>query len=298
MLSRLNLSITPAYSPRLKTNWIRYFLVCCRLGHIAEAASDLGISTQALNRNLNALEHTLQRKLFQRNRGGLILTSSGQRFEAEAQLLLDEIEALSSLFQRSEQQPVSLRLGWSRGWEHEVLSEVLSQTLASLPFVFPRISHYPSQQQLEAAVLKQELDFGLACRQPQLAELASIQCPFIPYAIVSAPQPRRHWSQFRYSVLVDPETGCDEPAGWNESSYPRSRMLETDSLNACLEICRQGLAASCLPLDLVEPWLQSRELAIVAELPEPLYLTPVMFWAGELPELGQVVLRALQKEVA
>lgn len=302
MLSRLNLSVSPGYTPRLKTTWIRYYLMCCRAGHIAEAARLLGISTQALNRNLNALEHVVGEVLLLRQRGSLIMTEAGRRFAAEARLLLDEIEALSASFGPEPPQAELIRLGWSHGWEHDVLSEILGQTLESLAGVFPSIYRYPSLSQLEAAVLRRELDVGLACRRPRDERLKSLQGPSIPYVIVSAPQPRRHWSLFRYTVLLS--SSChgepahdSEPISWDEARYPRQRSLETDSLAACLEICRQGLAAACLPLNLVSPWLQSRELAIVAEPPEPIYLTPSIFWDGELTELGHIMLKSLLREV-
>jgi DNA-binding transcriptional LysR family regulator len=301
MLSRVNLSISPGYTPRLKTTWIRYFLMCSQAGHIAEAARLLGISTQALNRNLNALEHVVGQELIQRQRGSLIMTAAGRHFAAEAQLLLEEIESLSASFGSEPPAAVPIRLGWSHGWEHDVLSEILGQTLDSLAGVFPSIYRYASLSQLEDAVLARELDVGLACRRPRNERLNSLQGPSIPYVIVSAPQPRRHWSLFRYSVLVSPKGRLPhdaEPASWDELRYPRSRSLETDSLSACLEICRQGLAAACLPLNLVEPWLLSRELAIVAEPPEPLYLTPSIFWDGELTELGRIMLKSLLREVS
>lgn len=299
MLPRVNLSVSPTYSPRIKTSWIHYFLACCRLGHITEAAGILDISTQALNRNLAALERVIGQDLFQRHRGSLILTAAGVRFEAEAHLLLAELDALAAIFLAPENvSPVELNLGWAGGWENTVLAEILSQTLSSLSFVYPRVQRYACQSRLETAVLNQELAFGLSGQLPQSPGLNLIQGQPIPYVIVSAPQPRRHWSQFHYSVLLDAFEQRSHPLSWDEERFPRSRTLETDSLDACLEICRRGLSAACLPLPVVEPWIERRELAIVSEPPEPLYLTPCIFWAGMLPELGQVVLRALRQEVA
>ncbi len=299
MLSRVNLSISPGYNPRIKTSWIHYFLASYRLGHVTEAARELDISTQALNRNLAALERVVGQELFQRSRGSFILTEAGSRFAAEAQKLLAELDELSAIFLKPDNvTPVELRLGWAGGWENTVLAEILSQTLSSLSFVYPRVQRYVNQSELETAVLNQELALGLSGHLPQTPGLSLIQGQPIPYVIVSAPQSRRHWSQFHYSVLLDQGALGAHPLSWDEARFPRSRTLETDSLDACLEMCRRGLSAACLPLPVVEPLIERRELAIVAEPPEPLYLTPCIFWSGVMPELGQVVLRALRQEVA
>ncbi|PKL76575.1 MAG: hypothetical protein CVV27_09540, partial [Candidatus Melainabacteria bacterium HGW-Melainabacteria-1] len=284
--------------PRLKTHWIRYFLVCRRFGSVSEAARFLSISPQALNRNLNALEQMLDQSLFLRQRGQLILTEAGIRFGTQACLLLEEIDSLYASFRSPGLDPVPLRIGWSRGWDHQMLSNLLGHTLDSLSRVFPSIRQLASQQQLEAALLQQELDLALACRQPRDPRLAYARGTPVPYVIVSAPQPRRHWQNFHYSLLIEPESRQLEPLDWNEVDFPRRRSFETDSLEACIEMCRQGVTAACLPLALVEPWLMTRELAIVADLPEPLFLTPVIFWRrDQLPEMAHVVIQAMLREL-
>lgn len=74
-----------------------YFIATARLGSINRAAQALYISQPHLGKIIKELEHTAGTVLFERTRGGVILTPDGRDFLGHAELILREADKLLAL---------------------------------------------------------------------------------------------------------------------------------------------------------------------------------------------------------
>jgi LysR family nitrogen assimilation transcriptional regulator len=70
---------------------IRYFLATAAAGSLSRAAVRLGVSQPALSRQIGGLEASLGRELFYRHGRGVTLTEAGQRFQAVAQGVMQQL---------------------------------------------------------------------------------------------------------------------------------------------------------------------------------------------------------------
>ena len=66
---------------------LQYFLVAAQYEHITKAANSLKIAQPALSQSIKRLEAELNVKLFERRKGGIVLTKAGQ-------ILMDEVRPL------------------------------------------------------------------------------------------------------------------------------------------------------------------------------------------------------------
>ena len=73
---------------------LRAFCGAARLGSMARAAEQLGLSPPAVALRVRELEHELDAMLFERGGGGVTLTAAGERFHALAGPLVDAVDAL------------------------------------------------------------------------------------------------------------------------------------------------------------------------------------------------------------
>lgn len=290
ILARSYLPVSESYIPKLKTSWLVCLLRASEHGQLDSAAHSLNLSPYALKRNLRQLAEALGQDLFIPHRGSLILTQKGQQIVAQAQLLLKDLQDLNQLFDQK-QQTYELKLGYLEVWDSAFMESLLEEILGCFQNLKISIRQFASQKALEAALLRQEIDFGFADHSPQAPSLHLWQAQPIPCVIVSKPQLHRHWSEFKYAVPA--QAGSLAPTSWDEQSYPRQAVFICDSLQLCLDLCRQNQAAACLPLHLVKEALEKQELAIVAQPPVPSYFHPSVFWQGELSDFGQMLLRLL-----
>ena len=66
---------------------IRFFLSVARAEQFSAAAVHMGVDTATVGRRINALEKSLNARLFERQRTGCVLTPAGERFFQTAEEL-------------------------------------------------------------------------------------------------------------------------------------------------------------------------------------------------------------------
>lgn len=115
---------------------LRYFVVLARRLNYVRAADELGITQPTLTRAIQALEKRLEVRLFDRDRGGVNLTSQGRVVAERASFLLndaDDLENHTRLYGQGESGRI--RFGMAPMPAHAMLRPVLAKRLAIAPNV-------------------------------------------------------------------------------------------------------------------------------------------------------------------
>lgn len=139
----------------LDTGAVRAFVRTADLLHFGNAATELGISQQALSKRISRLEATLGATLFERTTRTVTLTTAGQRFLLPARAVLDAADAAVAAV-AGEFSPVRV----------DVLAEPLAPTLmvdqlaaAEPGLVFERSARRGVAAAI-AALLRSEIDLA------------------------------------------------------------------------------------------------------------------------------------------
>ncbi|HEY0308918.1 MAG TPA: LysR family transcriptional regulator [Acidobacteriaceae bacterium] len=104
---------------------IRYFIAAADEGNFTRAANSLNVAQSALSTQIISLEELFNTQLFDRVRGGVVLTRAGEVFYGFGKQLLELREEVIDSMQAVQQttsQP--FRLGFTQFVEHAVLQTV------------------------------------------------------------------------------------------------------------------------------------------------------------------------------
>lgn len=118
-------------------NGLRALEAVARLGTLARAAEDLGVTASAVSQQINRAEAQLGRKVFERTPGGLVPTGFGETFLARLGAGFRELEAAAALATRTHDRTlvVSVAPAFASKW----LLPRLSRHFERFPDVLLRI---------------------------------------------------------------------------------------------------------------------------------------------------------------
>lgn len=242
------------------------------------------MQSATLGRNLSALENHLGMPLFVRQgRDTYLLTSDGHLFSHTLEPVMKALKTLEPKNWEFTEKRV-LKVGLAGAWAERLIPAFLQEMSLTFSQLYPYIQQCQSSDELEQRLLQKDFLVGLSFRPPVSEALCYAAGPASPYGIVSTPSAQKHWSDFVYvKHRAEMEAGLiDGP--WDEDAYPRIVLMETDNLMPMLTFCSTGQAAAWLPLCLLRPYLESQQLAVVAEPPEPRTFTPYIWWSQDMQE--------------
>ena len=152
---------------RVEIRHLRAFVAVVEAGSFSAGARSLNVSQPALSQNVATLEQSLDRRLLERNAGGVSPTPAGTALFSEARSLIRRFEhALSVIARFSPEANAVLRIAVPPEMTVQPLAGALSK-LAASPFrnTAIQISQLPCPAQL-AAVKKGALDVALIRERP------------------------------------------------------------------------------------------------------------------------------------
>lgn len=113
---------------------LRYLVALADAGQYRRAARDLGISQPSLSLQITALEERLGLRLFERGRGGVMLTPAGRELCQRARGIIDDVTGLAALSDElREGLSGTLRLGSTPTIGPYILPAVLRDLHAGFP---------------------------------------------------------------------------------------------------------------------------------------------------------------------
>lgn len=155
---------------------LEYFIEICRLGSIAQAAIQLGVTQPALSKSVRRLEQIAGARLLDRTARGVTATEMGQILLQRANVILFELDdARSALQELSGVRSGSVSLGVPPTLNHGFIPDIVELALQQRPGLQLRVTEGLFQSLLPR-LQSGELDFIIS--SPTLAEAQSpdLQC--------------------------------------------------------------------------------------------------------------------------
>ncbi|MEZ4362754.1 MAG: LysR family transcriptional regulator [Kofleriaceae bacterium] len=154
---------------------LRYFQAVAAAGRITTAARELGVTQPALSMALARLEEELGVVLFDRDHRGAHLTESGRALLSAVTQAMTLLEEAQQHLRGLEDEPVGrFVLGCPSALGCYLLPVLLPELLDAYPRL-ELVVRAGTSREIEAAVLRRELSFGLCTHTPQLAELVRLE---------------------------------------------------------------------------------------------------------------------------
>ena len=140
---------------------LRAFVILAEELHFGRAAARLHIVQPALSAQIQALEESVQARLFERDRHGVALTEEGRLMLPEALATLHQAARTREIVKRSSDGEVGmLRVAFVSSVLAQLLPQLLRTLGEELPGIELELKDLPSPLQVRA-LLDNSLDFGL-----------------------------------------------------------------------------------------------------------------------------------------
>lgn len=232
-------------------------LALARARTLAGAAERLDIDLSTVFRRLNALEHRLRVRLFDRSPRGYQLTAAGERAAAAAERVETELLAVDrEISGRDQQLSGVLRVTASETLSHAVLPRLF----ARFHDTHPRIQLVLSIDNRTLDLGRREADVALRVRRPADPSLFGRRLTGIAWAFYGPRSMtgnlRRDGASFNFSRLA--VIGWDEPAvviasEWVAEHVPEDRVsYRSNSLVNQLMAVSAGIGVALLPCYLAD----------------------------------------------
>ncbi len=281
-------------------NKLRTFFAIAECGGVSAAASQLSLTRSAISHSLAGLESSLEVTLFHRvgrklvlTREGLLLHKAYSEIEGQITSALDEI--------RDGDPEVRgwIRLGLFVGFSRLQLSSVLEHFLNEYPHARVR-TVYGSRAELLDGLLEGRLDFGLALQGPPTPSAIRSSHLFdqqLVLAVRDRPRGKIDFDAisrlsfvdfFRSGPLID-RWVAHHFGKRHRIDRSRIRVWADSSSDLALELARNGVGATVLASNLVEPLRKRKELAVIHGPRKPLRDG---IWLNELADVRSTRIQA------
>ncbi|NIE66428.1 LysR family transcriptional regulator [Burkholderia sp. Ax-1719] len=239
-----NTARSPLEIPRLQWDDIRYFFELARVGSLSGAARKLSVEHSTVARRVEALEQSLEVRLFDRLPKGWSLTPEGEALARQATRLDDEAQA----FSRAAVGVSSLR-GTVRISAPPVLaSHLLVPRLAAIRSQWINIDLEVIGESREANLARGEADLAIRMLRPTAAGLVARCIGEMGYGLYAAngytDRPQPEWEFLGY----DEDLSQVPQQRWlNQIAGSRRFAFRSNNLAALLNAARAGLGIAALP---------------------------------------------------
>lgn len=261
---------------------LQYFEAVAGAGQISVAAAKCNVTQSAMTVAIRNLEDALGAKLFDRVRGGVVLTYQGETFLQRAKSILD-LAGETSRFPFHERTDVQGDLVIAT--TYMVLGYFLLRSLANFRKLFPLVNVVPtelSREHVEKKLLRGDLSLSAVI-------LSNLQQPRRLHTLTLLQSPRRAWVSHDHPLAAQESVSLSELAEypyiiprvddgemnakirWQSAPKKPESWLYASSLEAVREMVAIGLGVTILPDMLFHPWsLDGRRIhAIPVSSPVP-----------------------------
>ncbi|WP_119304013.1 LysR family transcriptional regulator [Dongia deserti] len=228
---------------------LRLFIAVARAGGLAGAARAVGVSPPTLGRRMTALEQSLGRQLFVRQRDGYELTSGGKDLLRLAEAL--ELDALKIDRWRTSNGIGSVIRIAAGAWTSAFLARHMSELVDDDEDTQIELVTSTSP----ADLLRREANLGLRNRRPELPGLAGYKLTRVAFAVYGGrayveekegAADHRRFKTCRWIAFSPP--GPKTPSAvWLDEHLARAPVLRCRSAQEVLEAASSGFGLCVLP---------------------------------------------------
>lgn len=264
-------------------NWddLNLVLAICRSGSLSGAARRLGVNHSTVFRRLNAIEESLQVRLFERQANGYLMTEAGEAVKRSAERIDEEVVTLSrELLGRDLRLQGTIRITAPEG----LAVRLLTPQLASFCQLHPEITIDLIVTSSALRLSHREADVAVrATRRPPDSAIGHEICSFRFCMYASADYlAKNEGLALEEHQWVMPDDGIDFfPATlWRKKTYPKANIVyRSNNTLAVVEAARAGLGVAPLPC-----FLGDTEAGLVRVIEPPDELT-LSLWILIHPDL-------------
>lgn len=231
---------------------LKVFLAVAEAGGLGAAARRLGVSQATVWRRINALEESLQTRLFERRPEGYALGAAGTALLSSLEGVQRSIETAGRSLARS---PLGAE-GEVRVTAPEFPGQVLAERLAGLAQRHPRLVIELLTGSPAASIMAREVDIALRVERSPSAGFALEAVFAIPFNVYAAPSYLKRFGapqsidDFKGHRLIDFDRSWAHiaPKPWQKSGGRGAAVVfRSNSPHARLAAVRAGLGLVLLP---------------------------------------------------
>lgn len=268
---------------------LRVFLAVAREGTLGAAARKLGQTQPTMGRRLQALEHAVGHKLFQRTPAGFVLTDEGAAVLGHAERIEDEALAFQRQLAGQERQLDGMLRITASDWFAE---HVLTPVIAEFAREYPRVTIELLTDTRFLSLARREADLAFRIKpfdEPDIVSRKLLHMPYGVYAAVDYPPPRAGDGEGAALITMDSAFGGMPDVAWLQRMLPNARVAFRSNARAVqAQMCARGSGVAVLPRPLGDALAGLRRI----ELGEP--PPPRETWLGYHRDMRRLArLRAL-----
>ncbi|HHK4226758.1 TPA: LysR substrate-binding domain-containing protein [Pseudomonas aeruginosa] len=256
-------------------NDLVYFVEVVRYGGFSAAARATGIEKTRLSRRVQALEERLGVRLLQRNTRSVTLTGAGERFYAQARLLVEGAKSAFDDVANLKREPTgTVRLSCPQVMAQSYLAPILPGYMATYPKVKLELDasdrHVDLLRERFDLALRANVrieDAGLVARELGQARRMMVASPTLLDSVGRPAEPHALSALATVSRPGDVYDGqaqwtLQDPTGYTEV-VTHSPRLSSDDLRMQLEAAVHGIGIALLPEPIVSAAVQRGILEVV-----------------------------------
>ncbi|MCW8884460.1 MAG: LysR family transcriptional regulator [Motiliproteus sp.] len=265
---------------------LRTFLEVSKTRHFARAAENLYLTQSAVSFRVKQLEQIVGVDLFIRQRNNIRLTPSGERLVSHAQNMLAAWQLALQDVGVSEQQEMQLSLGGITSLWETFLQSLLPYLAKEFPATLIR-TVISSHIELTQSLIENRMDIAVVLDPPNLAELAVHKVGKIELVLVASHEETRIGTidQLGY-VYVNWGTASNIKHA-KLFKKPVPAVLHTEHSQIALEYIASQGGAAFLPLAIVQPYIDRRQLFLVPGT-KPSSRNVFAVYSKDSPKIGQI----------
>ncbi|QYJ81564.1 MULTISPECIES: LysR family transcriptional regulator [Shewanella] len=250
------------------------FLEVARTRHFGRAAENLYITQAAVSARIKQLESFFDSALFVRNRNSIQLTTSGERLVPYAEVMVSTLEQAKNELALTNHKALQLTMAGTPNIWDAYLQHCLSKVTDAFGG-YGFLAEALSREQLNRNLLERTLDMAFAFDPLKSEELVCKQVADLILVLVSTrPCDQSEALSDKY-VYVDWGTRFASEHAERHYRMPPP-YLRTSTGRIALDFILDKAGAAYLPLSIVEPFLQSKQLYRVEGVEpwnRPIYLS-------------------------
>jgi DNA-binding transcriptional LysR family regulator len=227
---------------------LRVFLAIAREGTLGAAARKLGQTQPTMGRRLQALEHALGHRLFQRTKDGFVLTDEGAAVLNHAERMEEEALAFQRQLTGQEQQLDGMLRITSSDWFAEYM---LTPVIADFSKNYPHVVVELLTDSRFFSLTRREADLAFRIQPFDESDVVSRKLSRIRYGVYAAadcPQPESGDGAGASLLVMNVAFGGMPEVAWLQRLLPNARVtFRSNARPVQAQMCIRGAGIAVLP---------------------------------------------------